>query len=264
MDEQRRGTITIGRRFNGPPDSGNGGYTAGLLAACLLRGRDSAAPVQVTLRRPPPLDTELEVRDQGDSGDPGCSHNPGSKDSGDVLVLCHGGETMAEARPGQLSADPVEAVSPGEARDAETRYPGLTGHPFPTCFSCGPDRDAGDALRLFPGRLGDGRTACTWRPGKSLADEAEPTRVRSEFVWAALDCPGGWTADIEGRPMVLGRITAKIDAPAEVGERHVVMGRLLGQEGRKTFTTTTLYDSDGRVVARAQHVWFAVDPTTFR
>ena len=43
----------------------------------------------------------------------------------------------------------------------------------------------------------------------------------------------------------------------------MVMGLLLGEQGRKTFTTTTLYDSDGRVVARAEHVWFAVDPSTF-
>jgi hypothetical protein len=249
MDEQRTETITIERRFCGPPDSGNGGYTAGVLATQLLghlHDRDTAA-VEVTLRRPPPLDLALDVRRSDD----------------DTVVLYRGDDVVAQARPGELTAEPVEAVSTGEARDAETRYAGLQAHPFATCFSCGPERETGDALRLSPGRLGDGRTACTWRPDKSLADEDEPTHVRREFVWAALDCPGGWTADIEGRPMVLGRITAEVDAPAEIGERHVVMGRLLGQEGRKTFTATTLYDSDGRVVARAQQVWFAVDPATF-
>ena len=247
MDEQRSETITIERRFCGPPDSGNGGYTAGLLAARFLRDHDTAT-VEVTLRRPPPLDVALEVRRSDDDG---------------TVTLHRGDDLVAQARAGDLTAEPVEAVSPGEARDAEPGYPGLTAHPFPTCFSCGPDREPGDALRLSPGRLGDGRTACTWRPDKALADPDEPTHVRPEFVWAALDCPGGWTAEIEGRPMVLGRITAEVDAAAEVGERHVVMGRLLGEEGRKTFTATTLYDSDGRVVARAQHVWFAVDPATF-
>ena len=34
-------------------------------------------------------------------------------------------------------------------------------------------------------------------------------------------------------------------------------------DGRKTFTASTLHDSDGRVVARAEHVWVAVDPAAF-
>jgi hypothetical protein len=256
MDEQRCDTITIGRRFSGPPGSGNGGYTAGLLATCFLRDHERTAAVEVTLRRPPPLDTELTVSRSGEADEADTA-------AGAVMVLSQGPDVVAEARFGNLTASPVEAVTPGEARDAETRYAGLTSHPFPTCFSCGTAREPGDGLHLSPGRLGDGRTACTWRPDAPLADEDEPTHVRPELVWAALDCPGGWTADIEGRPMVLGRITAEVDAPAEVGERHVVMGQLLGEEGRKTFTTTTLYDSDGRVVGRAQHVWFAVDPATF-
>ena len=36
-----------------------------------------------------------------------------------------------------------------------------------------------------------------------------------------------------------------------------------GREGRKIHTASTLYDSDGRVVASAEHVWITVDPTTF-
>jgi hypothetical protein len=48
-----------------------------------------------------------------------------------------------------------------------------------------------------------------------------------------------------------------------VGEPHVVMGTAHRSEGRKTFTASTLYDSDGRIVARARHVWIAVDPAAF-
>jgi acyl-CoA thioesterase FadM len=48
-----------------------------------------------------------------------------------------------------------------------------------------------------------------------------------------------------------------------VGEQHVVVGRRLAAEGRKTFTASTLYDSDGRVVATAEHVWLVVDPDAF-
>jgi hypothetical protein len=41
------------------------------------------------------------------------------------------------------------------------------------------------------------------------------------------------------------------------------MGRWLGEDGRKTFTATTMYDADGRILARARHVWIAVDPADF-
>jgi hypothetical protein len=68
---------------------------------------------------------------------------------------------------------------------------------------------------------------------------------------------------MDERKMVLGRITARVDALPVVGEPHVVMGEARGQEGRKTFTASTLYDSDGRIVARAAHVWVAVDPDSF-
>ena len=41
------------------------------------------------------------------------------------------------------------------------------------------------------------------------------------------------------------------------------VGEGRGQDGRKTFTASTLYDADGRVVATAEHVWIAVDPELF-
>jgi hypothetical protein len=245
MDDLRVDEITVARRFGGPPGSANGGYTAGLLASA-FRLEHAEDAVEVTLRRPPPLDTAMTVRRTDDSA---------TLLADDLLV--------AEARAGELGAEPVEAVSLGDARQAETAYPGLAEHPFPGCFTCGPDREPGDALRLSPGPVDGARTACTWTPHESLARDDDPATARPEFVWACLDCPGGWAADVIGRPMVLGRITANVDAPAEIGERHVVMGQLLGHEGRKTFTATTLYDSDGRVVARAEHVWIAVDPRTF-
>ena len=63
--------------------------------------------------------------------------------------------------------------------------------------------------------------------------------------------------------MVLAGMTARVDALPVIGEEHVVVGLARGQEGRKTFTASTLYDADGRVVARAEHVWVAVDPAAF-
>src|SRR4051794_9069217 len=48
-------TIVIDARFNGPPDSANGGYTCGLVASAI------DGPAEVTLRQPPPLERELSV-----------------------------------------------------------------------------------------------------------------------------------------------------------------------------------------------------------
>ena len=63
--------------------------------------------------------------------------------------------------------------------------------------------------------------------------------------------------------MVLAGMTAHVDTLPVIGEEHVLVGLACGREGRKTFTASTLYDADGRVVARAEHVWVAIDPTAF-
>ena len=55
-------TIVIEGRFNGPPQSAHGGYACGLLARHL-----DPNLAEVTLRSPPPLDAELQLRADGDS-----------------------------------------------------------------------------------------------------------------------------------------------------------------------------------------------------
>jgi hypothetical protein len=239
--------LTIPARYNGPARSGNGGYTAGVLADRVPVLADDL--VEVTLRQPPPLDVAMQV-----SGE-------------EQLVLSLEGGTIAEARKVSRDLGPVEAVSAADATEAMGRFAGLTAHPFPTCFGCGPERAEGDGLRIFPGPVGD-KVAALWRPHRDLAESSDlldqgVQRVGVGVGWAALDCVGGWAGDIGGRKMVLGRMTARIDALPVVGEPHVVVGRELGTEGRKTFTASTIYDSDGRIVARAEHIWIAVDPTAF-
>lgn len=242
-------TIVIDPRFAGPPSSANGGYTAGRLAALLPT--DPRTGVRVTLRQPPPLDIELTVHPATDPSD------------GPVLGarLLHGDLLVAEGVSIKIDLVPVEPVSLADARKAETRFAGLRSHPFPTCFVCGPARAPGDGLRLSPGRLDDGRTACTWTPDESLRRRGG--RTGEEFIWAALDCPGGWTADLEGRPMVLGQMTAQIHEWAIVGNPYIIVGQQLRADGRKTFTATTLYDADGRILGRAEHLWIAIDPAAF-
>jgi hypothetical protein len=235
--------VSIARRFAGPPTSGNGGYTAGLLAAY---AGPADQPVTVTLRTPPPLETPLHVT----SGD------------GDDGVRLLADETLvAEARPGTFAGDPVPVVSVDEARTAESAYRGLTDHPFPGCFVCGTAREEGVGLGLRPGLFAPGRTACVWTPHPSLA--GPDGRVAPVFIWSALDCPGGWTSDLDARPLVLGRMTASTVDHVSVGTAYVVVGQLLEEDGRKTFTATTAYDDRGQVVGRAEHVWIAIDPARF-
>jgi len=252
--------LTIGSRFCGPPGSGNGGYTSGRLAELVVA--DVSRPVvEVTLRHPPPLDVAMRVEQVA-------ADDPANVTGGPTTVLLMGGAKIAEARVVADHLDPVAPVSIGQASEAMGRFPGLVVHPFPTCFSCGPDRDEDDGLRIFPGRVADHTMASLWVPGQNLAEPPDllaPDRhgVGLGATWAALDCVGGWAGDMEERRMVLGRMTAQVDAMPVAGEPHVVVGTATGTQGRKTFTASTLYDGDGRIVARAQHVWIAVDPTRF-
>jgi hypothetical protein len=252
--------LTIATRFRGPARSGNGGYTAGALAERVESDGDCPV-IEVTLRQPPPLEVAMSV----DLLQPS---DPANVTGAPTAALSFGGSRIAEGRAVETELEPVEAVDLSTAADAMARFPGRVSHPFPTCFSCGLDRAEGDGLRIFPGKVAEDRVAALWVPHPSLAVssdllDAGLQRVGVPVAWAALDCVGGWAGDLEGRRMVLGRITATLDALPVVGEPHVVVGQMTGGSGRKTFTASTLYDSDGRVVARAEHVWIEIDPDAF-
>jgi hypothetical protein len=237
-----RRTLRIARRFMGPPASGNGGYTSGRLASYVATGQ----PVQVTLRQPPPLEADLDVEVAADGA-----------------RAMFGGALIAEAVPSSLEVSPIDPVSFPQATEIATTFAGWASHPFPTCFTCGTDREPPEALGLRPGPVPgrDGTTACPWIPDAALTDDGHTVPV--EIVWAALDCPGGWALDLVGRPAVLGRMTAQVDVLPAVGDRCVVMGQVLRSEGRKSNSTTTLYDGEGRVLARAATTWIEVNPRTF-
>lgn len=214
--------MRIDRRYAGPPASANGGVTCGLLSAYV-----DAPVVEVTLRRPPPLDVDLTVQD-------------GELYDGDLLV--------ATAVPGAVDIAPHPFVDATTAAAAEMAYAGLQAHPFPGCFVCGIDRRPPDGLGLRPGPVGPGVVAATWTP---------VTEDRF-LVWSALDCPGGWASESPGRPMVLGRMTLQQLAQPHVGQPHVVVGWTVGSEGRKTFSGTALYDDDGALLALSQQTWIAL------
>jgi hypothetical protein len=187
-------------------------------------------PAEVTLRLPPPLDRPLRVQ----------------RTDGRVQVY-DGDALVAEAGPADVELELPEPVSQAEASHAAEGYEGFVEHAFPTCFVCGPARAEGDGLRIFAGRV-DGRdlVAAPWIPHES----------RAELVWASLDCPGAFAAGYDGRgEMLLGRLAARVDRVPEVGEPCVVMGWMLGEDGRKRYAGTALFTGDGELLARARATW---------
>ena len=243
-------TLVVPSRFCGPPSSGNGGWTAGALAELLDPPAAGPGTVTVSLRQPPPLDTPMPVTAQDG-----------------WTVASHDGRAAVRARVDEHPLTAVEPVDLATARAAEARYPGLAQHPFATCFVCGTAREEGDGLRIFPGQVDDvdghTRAAATWTPHASTAESTADDVASVPATWAALDCVGAWSADFGERLMVLGSMTARLDARPRIGEPHVVIGSSRGQDGRKTFTAATLYDADGRVVGTAEHLWIAVDAAAF-
>ncbi len=226
-------SLIIAARFCGPPDSANGGYVAGLIASL------ATDTVRVRLVKPPPLGVDLQVHD-GSAGN---------------LELRHGDVVIAEAQPAQLDLVPPAPPSYVEALEASTRYAGFAKNPFPTCFVCGPQRARGDGLRIFAGPLDStaSRVAGTWAPDVSL-DQGDG-KVRAEFMWAALDCPGFFAASPDSRVMLLAEFTAHVDRRVHVDEPCIVIGWTLGSSGRKHEVGTALYDDDGEPCARARALW---------
>jgi hypothetical protein len=230
--------IRIDRRFHGPPDSGNGGYSAGLVAKA-LGGSDCV----VSLWKPPPLGRALTL-----------------ETSGDEVVLRDGEVEIATARKAEVMVGVPPPPAADAARMAERRFTGLCDHIFPACFVCGPDRATGDGLRIFPGRIDPGSpsVAALWTPASNLADEEG--RVRSEFLWAALDCPGYFAVQAQAGLALLGRLAARIEARPPVGRPIIVTGWPIGSEGRRHRAGTALHDEGGRLIAAAEAVWVTLKP----
>ena len=64
-------------------------------------------------------------------------------------------------------------------------------------------------------------------------------------MWAALDCPGGWTVIGEGRVYLLGRIAVEVRALPTPGADCVVVGAVDRLAGRKAHVGSTVYGPDG-------------------
>ena len=221
--------VTIPAQFNGPLESGNGGYAGGLLAP-LAPG--SAA---ISLRSPVPLDTPLD---------------PVPGEDGVVRVM--DGETLvAEVSPApEVGLEVPDPVGIEEARAAAANYRGKAEGLFSHCFVCGRARE--DGFDVFAGAV-EGRdvVATPWTPPRWTA--GDDGAVRPEFVWAVLDCPTYFALYPDTNPLsFLARMSVRIDGPVRAGEEHVVIAWPIEKDGRKHHAGSAVLSASGETLAVAQ------------
>lgn len=233
-------TILIDQHYCGPPNSGNGGYVCGKLAQYI------EGVAEVSLRKPPPLNTSLYVQRTAQG-----------------VQLLKGEELIAEAKSAELEMEIPTPPSYEEAVLFSQSYRGFDKHFFPACFVCGPERTEDDGLRIFAGPSPDRKmVSAPWRVSKQLFDAND--QLPREYYWAALDCPGAY-AMMETTPkmMVLGRLTAKIIAPIAPEEKLVVIGWPMGASGRKHYAGTALFGKKQELKAYAKAVWIEIPGNVF-
>jgi hypothetical protein len=228
----------IERRFAGPSESGNGGYSCGVVGT-----RVHASAAEVTLRTPPPLDRRLAV-----------------ERSADRVLLLDADTLVAEGAPATLSVEAPPPPTWDEAVDASRRYPWRERHPYPRCFVCGPERSPGDGLCIYPGDVaGRDIAAAPFVPDATVADE--DGRMRAEIVWATLDCPS-WYGFNCFQPFtggaLLGRLAARIEERPLVGERCICVGWFHGRDGRKIQCGSALYTEGGALNAVGRATWIVL------
>ncbi|MBI5016157.1 MAG: SDR family NAD(P)-dependent oxidoreductase [Deltaproteobacteria bacterium] len=232
--------LIVEDRFIGPPGHGQGGYVCGIVAELVGRA------AEVTLRRPVPLSSPLEVR---------------RLDGGGFTLSTQDG-VVAEGAPKALDLDVPAPVSYEQAVAASASFPGFEHHPAPTCFVCSSEYPETRGLRILPGPTPDRSILATpWTPEPWLGDG--DGKVQTRLVWAVLDCPSGWALyTLSGFfgsrlvvPPALGRLAGKIIRPVEVGARCVVIGWPIGEDGRKGYAGTAIFSSRGELHAVGRATW---------
>ena len=225
--------LVIARRFRGPPTSGNGGYTCGMLAAV------ASKPVEVRLVQPPPLDTPLEIVDEPETGG---------------LRLVHGSDTIAIATPKTFELEVPRPPPYATALAAVGNYEGFQEHAYSDCFVCGPVRQRGDGMRVFAAPIpGMDVVAAAWMPDRSLV--GADGKVLPEFMWAVLDCPGFFATGAAIRGPLLGTYAARIDRRVHLDAPCVVIVWALKHDGRKHVVGTAIFDNFGELCGRALATW---------
>ena len=240
-------TVEVATQYQGPPQSGNGGYVSGLLAS-YLSPQQAAQGVEVTLRAPTPLNVPISVEVESARM---------AAYVGDVLIgeaLPRDLELRVPQPPTFAQALAAQAYSPALDPTIENVVSGGTGF-HPVCFCCGADVAVGQGLRVFAASVsGFDGVAAAWCPDTAFADDAG--LLPTEIIWAALDCPGQFAFLNKGiRTGLLGRITARLLRPVAATEQLVITGWCLDIEGKKHFAGTALFNQRGECCAYSKQVW---------
>lgn len=223
--------VSIGGSFNGPTESGNGGYSCGLFA------QFGEGPSEVELRSPVPLDVELEVEADGET-----------------LSIKDGETLVGSVKPGRpLEIEVPAPPTPEEAGLASRSYRAPSGGIFSNCFVCGIDRP--DAFGVFAGPVaGRPMVASRWTPDRSTGDRSG--LVREEMIWAVLDCPTYFALYPDESyglpPAFLARMQAEVVSEVEVGREYVVAAWPIERDGRKLHAGSAVFNADGALLAFAR------------
>ena len=116
-----------------------------------------------------------------------------------------------------------------------------------------------NGLRILAGQIDrTGIYAATWIPNEDLVDRED--QVGTEYVWAALDCPGAF-AIWGSHPvkMVLGKIKAKIIRVPRIRDRYTLQAWHIESSGRKHRCGTAIYDEQGDLLAVADALWISLN-----
>lgn len=225
--------IRINEQHEGLMSSANGGYLSGFLAKTI----GSQQATTTNLRRPVPIGEPTYLAAEADWA---------------AIRLCD--ETLAEIRPAAGPVAEAGFVTIEEALLA--REPEFSLDWFANCFVCG--RGAPSGLGIEPRSLDDGRFVAIWRPWESslIASDTVP----SEYLHAALDCPGGFAAlTAAQQPAVTGSMTVRVDFLPPSDQTLIVVGAAGSRDGRKLEAISTIYAENDEVVATAEAVWVTID-----
>jgi hypothetical protein len=227
--------IEIPPHLNGPAGSGQGGYCCGVFAALV------GGPAEVTLRSPVPLGKPLATSVEGDAA---------SVHDGDRLI--------AEVRSQPPQVEVPDPVSLQDAERARERFWGTFDEAFARCFVCGQARE--DSQHVWPGPV-EGRrlVASPWTPADEWLGEAG--QVRTEFVWAVLDCPASFAPLVDNASFIgmLGRLTVEIHGPTPMDEPHLIIAWPIEVDGRKHRTGAALLSAEGEARAVAEAILIELD-----
>jgi len=231
-------TLFIEKRYNGPPDSANGGYVAGLMTNFV------DGDYEITLKAPPPLEKDLRLIIDKDNN---------LELRNEELIIATGVPVNFDIKyPFPVGfKNAIEPTKLSPLRKMNTN----------TCFGCG-CRAGG--LNLFSGIVkkheSDKMTITTVEITDEFSDKFvdDSGNITKEIIWTLLDCPGAHTSMLYDPDIIvlLGRMAVHIVKPIPVNQQYYVVAWQTGEiERRKHFTSTALYSVDDELYAYSKQIF---------